>query len=70
MVIGSGFLSVSVNKADGTFIAVPLDEYRNCAVVRLFVRGRSDREIGPDIFAQRGRMCADPDSAFEDISRR
>lgn len=57
-------------KFDGTFIAVPMDQYRNCAVVRLFVGGRSGKDIGPDIFAQRGRMCADPDSAFEDISAR
>lgn len=57
-------------KFDGTFIAVPLAGYTNCAVVKLFVTGNSRRKIGPDVFAMRGRMCADPDSAFEDISER
>jgi hypothetical protein len=57
-------------KFDGTFIAVPLAGYANCAVVKLFVTGRSRGKIGPDVFAVRGRMCADPDSAFEDISER
>ena len=57
-------------KFDGTFIGVPMDGYKNCAVVRLFVKGNSRKKIGPDIFAERGRMCGDPDSAFEDISTR
>ena len=57
-------------KFDGTFIAVPLAEYRNCAVVKLFVTGSTGKKIGTDIFQMRGRMCADPDSAFEDISER
>ncbi len=57
-------------KFDGTFIAVPLKDYTNCAVVKLFVTGQSGKAIGPDVFAARGPMCADPDSAFEDISFR
>jgi len=57
-------------KFDGTFIAVPMDDYTNCAVVKLFVEGDSGGEIGPDVFAQRPRMCGDPDSAFEDVSAR
>ncbi|KPK86084.1 MAG: hypothetical protein AMJ81_02070 [Phycisphaerae bacterium SM23_33] len=57
-------------KFDGTFIAVPMQEYTNCAVVKLFVTGYGRRKIGPDIFASRPRMCMDPDSAFEDISQR
>jgi hypothetical protein len=57
-------------KFDGTFIAVPLPEYVNCAVVKLFVTGRSRKAIGPDRFYQRDRMCGDPESAFEDISAR
>ena len=57
-------------KFDGTFLAVPLTGYRNCAVVKLFVTGSSGRAIGPDIFQARDRMCADPESAFEDISER
>ena len=55
---------------DGTFLAVPLAGYRNCAVVKLTVEGDSGRAIGPDGFAARPRMCADPESAFEDIARR
>jgi len=57
-------------KFDGTFIAVPLAEYTNCAVVKLFVTEKTGKKIGTDIFQMRGRMCADPDSAFEDISVR
>jgi hypothetical protein len=57
-------------KFDGTFIAVPLPDYTNCAVVKLFVTGRSRKAIGPDRFYQRDRMCGDPESAFEDISER
>ena len=57
-------------KFDGTFIAVPLEDYQNCAVVKLFVTSRSGKAIGPDLFQARARMCADPDSSFEDISDR
>jgi len=57
-------------KFDGTFLAVPLAGYQNCAVVKLFVAGESGKSIGPDIFQVRDRMCADPESAFEDISER
>lgn len=57
-------------KFDGTFLAVPLPEYTNCAVVRLAVTGKSGRPIGPDRFHQRARMCDDPDAAFEDLKCR
>jgi len=57
-------------KFDGTFIAVPLDGYTNCAVVKLFATGRSRKRIGPDRFGDRVRMCGDPDSAFEDLVPR
>lgn len=57
-------------KFDGTFIAVPLDRYKNCAVIKLFVTEKTGKKIGKDTFAQRPRMCGDPDSAFEDISVR
>ena len=57
-------------KFDGTFIAVPMAEYRNCAVVKLFAAGNSRKAIGPDRFFQRARMCGDPESSFEDISER
>ena len=55
---------------DGTFLAVPLPGYKNCAAVKLFVTRQTRRAIGRDIFAQRPRMCADPESAFEDVSTR
>lgn len=57
-------------KFDGTFLAVPLSGYRNCAVVRLFVSGDSGKPIGSDHFHQRPRMCGDPESSFEDVSER
>jgi len=57
-------------KFDGTFLAVPLTEYKNCAVVRLFVTADTGKAIGPDTFAARPRMCGDPESAFEDVSQR
>jgi len=57
-------------KFDGTFIAVPMRRYKNCAVVKLFVTGRSRKKIGRETFASRPRMCGDPESAFEDVSAR
>lgn len=57
-------------KFDGTFLAVPLRGYKNCAAVKLFVTEATGEGIGPDVFASRPRMCADPESAFEDISER
>jgi hypothetical protein len=70
MVPGDGEFRDVRFKFDGTFIAVPLEDYQNCAVVKLFVTDRSVKEIGPDVFQARARMCADPDSSFEDISDR
>ena len=67
---GDGEMRDAAFKFDGTFVAVPLRDYSNCAVVRLFVTGRGRRKIGPDVFQTRARMCADPESAFEDISER
>ncbi|MFH1706921.1 MAG: hypothetical protein ABIF71_03265 [Planctomycetota bacterium] len=57
-------------KFDGTFIAVPMDGYTNCAVVKLFVTGKAKKKIGVDTFTSKPRMCGDPDSAFEDVSER
>lgn len=57
-------------KFDGTFIAVPMPDYKNCAVIKLSVNRRTSKAIGPDRFYQRDRMCGDPESAFEDISER
>ncbi len=55
-------------KFDGTFIDVPLAGYANCAVVKLVATGKSRRRIGRERFHQRARMCADPDSAFEELA--
>lgn len=57
-------------KFDGTFIAVPMPAYVNCAVVKLFVGSDSRRSIGPERFHERARMCEDPESAFEDLASR
>jgi hypothetical protein len=70
MLPGETALRATPFKFDGTFIAVPLPDYTNCAVVKLFVTGKSRKAIGPDRFYQRDRMCGDPESAFEDISER
>ena len=40
------------------------------AAVRLHVTADTGRTIGPETFATRPRMCADPESAFEDITAR
>ena len=52
---------------DGTFIAVPMKAYTNCAVVRLFVTGRSRRRIGKGRFTGPVDSCGDPESSFVDI---
>ena len=57
-------------KFDGTFIAVPMPDYVNCAVVKLHLTGDSGKPIGSDLFYQRDRMCGDPESSFEDLSDR
>ncbi|NQT88692.1 hypothetical protein HQ560_18140, partial [bacterium] len=55
---------------DGTFIAVPMEAYTNCAVVRLFVTGRSRRRIGKGRFTGPMDSCGDPASSFVDIRER
>ena len=55
---------------DGTYIVAPLKDYVNCAVVKLFVTGKSKKQIGDGIFSEAARMCGDPESSFEDISDR
>ena len=61
---------ISLTSASNSFIAVPMPDYTNCAVVKLWVTGTSRKAIGKDNFYQRDRMCGDPESAFEDISER
>ena len=57
-------------KFNGTIIAVPLKRYAGCAVVKLFVTGKSRRKIGPERFTGPVDHCGDPESSFQDISRR
>ncbi len=67
---GDGPMREAAFRFDGTFLDVPLPEYQNVAVVKLCVTQDTGRPIGPDTFQTRPRMCADPDSAFEDLSER
>ncbi len=55
---------------DGTFIAVPLKRYRNCAVVKLFVTRKTGKKIGREKFTGPIDFCGDPESSFQDISKR
>ena len=51
-------------------IAVPMPDYKNCAVVKLFVTGDSGKPIGPDRFTGPLDFCGDPESSFQDIATR
>ncbi len=55
-------------KFDGTFIVVPMEKYVNCAVVKLFVTGRSGRKIDMKPFPRNVQLCADPESAFTNLA--
>jgi len=55
---------------DGTFIAVPMPEYVNCAVVKLFVNKKTGKRIGKARFTGPVDFCGDPESSFQDISKR
>ncbi len=57
-------------KFNGTVIAVPLEAYNNCAVVKLFVTRKTRKRIGPEKFTGAIDFCGDPESSFEDISDR
>ncbi len=57
-------------KFNGTVIAVPLAEYVNCAVVKLFVTQDSGKAIGAEKFTGPVDFCGDPESSFQDISDR
>ncbi len=52
-------------KFNGTFIAVPLEGFTNCATVKLFVTGKSGKAIGPDKFKGAVDSCGDPDNSFD-----
>jgi hypothetical protein len=55
---------------DGTFVYVPLENYKNCAVVRLFVTKHSGKKIGPQRFKDGVDYCGDPESSFCDRNER
>jgi hypothetical protein len=55
---------------NGTIMAVPLAEYKNCAVVKLFVTGDTGKAIGQEKFTGPIDFCGDPESSFQDISKR
>jgi len=57
-------------KFNGTLLAVPMPDYQNCAVVKLFVTGDTGKAIGPEKFTGPLDFCGDPESSFEDIRRR
>jgi len=55
---------------NGSIIAVPLRQYKNCAVVKLFVTKKTGKRIGPEKFTGPIDFCGDPESSFQDISKR
>ncbi len=55
---------------NGTIIAVPLEAYANCAVVKLFVTKKTGKRIGSEKFTGPVDYCGDPESSFQDISDR
>ena len=57
-------------KFNGTMLAVPLEGFKNCAVVRLFVTGESGKAIGNEKFTGPVDSCGDPESSFADVSGR
>ncbi|HPD15664.1 MAG TPA: hypothetical protein PLE19_11975 [Planctomycetota bacterium] len=57
-------------KFNGSLIAVPMPDYKNCAVVKLFVTGSSGKAIGPERFTGPMDFCGDPESSFQDIRGR
>jgi hypothetical protein len=57
-------------KFNGTIIAVPLRDYKNCAVVKLFVTRHSGKAIGEKRFTGPVDNCGDPESSFEDVTGR
>jgi hypothetical protein len=58
------------HRFDGTFVYVPLQGYKNCAVVRLFVTRTSGRKIGAERFREGVDYCGDPESAFSERNQR
>lgn len=55
-------------KFDGSFIVAPLDRYKNCAVIKLFVTGDSGKMVELKPFPNNAWKHHDPESAFADLS--
>jgi hypothetical protein len=70
MVPGDRKWRVVKHRFDGTFVYVPLEGYRNCAAVRLFVTKHTGRGIGAERFREGVDYCGDPESSFCDRNRR
>jgi len=47
----------------GTFLIVPMEQYTNCAIVKLFVGRKSGKGLFPTVIDS----CGDPQSAFENL---
>jgi hypothetical protein len=58
------------HRFDGTFVYVPLDGYKNCAAVRLFVTRNTGRKIGTAQFREGVDYCGDPESSFCERNER
>lgn len=57
-------------KFDGTMIFVPLEGYKNCAVVKLFCGPKSGKQITSARFSKSVDYCGDPESAFCERNER
>ena len=55
---------------DGTFVYVPLEGYKNCSAVRLFVTRHSGKKIGAEPFREGVDYCGDPESSFCERNER
>ena len=52
---------------NGAIIAVPLQGFKNCAVIKLNVTGKTGKPIGPMKFSEAVDTCGDPKTAFEEL---
>ena len=57
-------------KFNGTVIAVPIEGYNTCAVLKLFITRKTGKRIGRERFVGAIDFCGDPESSFQDISKR
>jgi hypothetical protein len=57
-------------KFDGTMVYVPLDGYKNCAVVKLFATRKTGKKIGDGKFQKHVDYCGDPESSFSERNER